>query len=88
MGTLHDRMQADIRIRRYSPCTEKAYLRCSFHFARHFMRSPADMGEEEVRSFLVHLVEVVKVSASVQKIYLDFGHFPARRGCRLTEGRC
>lgn len=70
MGTLHDRMQADIRVRRYSPRTEKEYLRCCFHFARHFMRSPAGMGEAEVRSFLVHLVEVQKVSPSVQKMYV------------------
>ena len=70
MGTLHDRMRADIRIRRYSPCTEKEYLRCCFNFTKHFMRSPADMGEEEVRAFLVHLVEVKKVSASVQKMYV------------------
>ncbi len=34
MGTLHDRMQADIRIRRYSPCTEKAYLRCPLSNSR------------------------------------------------------
>ncbi len=70
MGTLHDRMQADIHIRRYSPCTEKEYLRCCFNFTKHFMRSPAELGEEEVRTFLVHLVEVEKVSASVQKMYV------------------
>jgi site-specific recombinase XerD len=34
------------------------------------MRSPADIGEEEVRTFLVHLVEVKKVSASVRKMYV------------------
>lgn len=70
MGTLHDRMQADIHIRRYSPCTEKEYLRCCFNFTKHFMRSPVELGEEEVRAFLVHLVEVAKVSASVQKMYV------------------
>lgn len=70
MGTLHDRMQADIRIRRYSPRTEKEYLRCCTNFAKHFMRSPADLGEEEARAFLVHLVEDKKVSASVQKMYV------------------
>jgi site-specific recombinase XerD len=63
-------MQADIRIRRYSPRTEKEYLRCCTNFAKHFMRSPAEMGEEEVRTFLVLLVVDKKVSASVQKMYV------------------
>lgn len=70
MGTLRNRMQADLRLRRYSPCTEKGYLRCCFHFAKHFMRPPAELGEEEIRSFLVHLVAVQKVSPSVQKMYV------------------
>lgn len=70
MGTLRDRMQADIHLRRYSPKTEKEYLRCAYNFAKHFMRSPAEMGEEEVRAFLVHLVEEDEVSPSVQKMYV------------------
>jgi integrase/recombinase XerD len=70
MGTLRTCMQADIRIRRYSARTEKEYLRCCFNFAKHFMRCPTTTGEREVRSFLVHLVEVRRVSVSVQKMYV------------------
>jgi site-specific recombinase XerD len=63
-------MQADIHLRRYSPKTEKEYLRCAHKFAKHFMRSPAEMGAEEVRTFLVHLVEQDQVSPSVQKMHV------------------
>jgi hypothetical protein len=34
-------------------------------FARHFGRSPAALGREEVRSYLLHLVQEKKVSWSV-----------------------
>ncbi len=71
MGKLRDRMKADLSLKGYSPHTQRAYLRCAGEFARHFMRSPSDMGEEELRAFLLHLVEEQKVSPAVQGIYLS-----------------
>jgi hypothetical protein len=49
MGRLQDQMKTDLLLRRYSPHTTRAYLRCVRDFAKHFMRSPAEMGETEVR---------------------------------------
>ena len=57
MGQLHDRMEADLKIGGYSPSTQTTYLFYARKFAGHFMRSPADMGAEEVRQFLLYLVE-------------------------------
>jgi hypothetical protein len=56
MGKLHDRMREDLLLKAYSPHTQKAYLRCARNFANHYMRSPEEMGEKEIRSFLLHLV--------------------------------
>ena len=56
MGKLHDRMKGDLILKGYSPHTQSAYLRCARHFAKHYMKSPEEMGETEVRNFLLYLV--------------------------------
>jgi hypothetical protein len=55
MGKLHDQMKEDLLLKAYSPHTIRNYLRCGRHFAPHSMRSPEEMGEQEVRDFLVML---------------------------------
>jgi integrase/recombinase XerD len=57
MGKLRDQMKADLKIGGYSPGTQENYLRHAQKYAAYYMRSPAEMGAEEVRGFLVHLVE-------------------------------
>lgn len=57
MGELRDRMAADMRLAGYSPSTLKIYLCYARLYAKHFMRSPAEMGEAEVRIYLLHLIE-------------------------------
>jgi len=64
-------MKADLSLKRYSPHTQRAYLRCVADFARHFMRSPAQMGEEEIRTFLLYLVEQRRVSPSLHGMYVS-----------------
>ena len=55
MTKLRERMIEDLRVRNYSIHTEQAYVRYVRRFAEHFGRSPAQLGSEEVRAFLVHL---------------------------------
>ena len=55
MGALRDRMAADLRLRNLRPSTQESYLACVRTFAAYHWRSPAEMGETEVRDFLVHL---------------------------------
>ncbi len=59
MGQLRDRMEADLRLAGYSPSTRKI---CLGFFAKHHMRSPAEMGDEEIRQYLLHMVEEKKIS--------------------------
>jgi integrase/recombinase XerD len=69
MGELRDRMEADLRLRRRSENTCVAYLRCVRAFAAYYRRSPAELGEPEVRAFLTHLVEERRVHPSTQGVY-------------------
>ncbi|MGO9020358.1 MAG: site-specific tyrosine recombinase/integron integrase [Syntrophobacteraceae bacterium] len=70
MGKLHDRMREDLVLKGYSHNTQDGYLRCARTFTRHFMRSPEDMGEQEIREFLFHLAKR-KVSPFTQDQYVN-----------------
>ena len=62
MGHVRDRMIEDLRLGGYSDNTALVYLHYAKEFTKHHSRSPAEMGEAEVRSFLLHLLEVRKLS--------------------------
>ncbi len=57
MGMLRDRMEADLKLKGFSPNTQRCYLNCAARFAAHYGRSPVLMGEREIRQFLLHLVK-------------------------------
>ena len=70
MGRLHDRMAEDLRLRKLSPATQRNYLFYARRFAAFFMRSPEELGEAEVRQFLLHQIEVKHLSyAAYRQIY-------------------
>jgi integrase/recombinase XerD len=71
MGKLHDQMQEDLVLKAYSPHTQRAYLRCARHFAGHYMRSPKEMGAQEVRDFLLHLVQDRNASPATVDMYVS-----------------
>ena len=56
MGKLREQMKMDLKLKGYSPKTQAAYLGYMKNFVRYFGRSPAKMGEEEIREYLYHLV--------------------------------
>ena len=62
MGQLRDRMETDLRLAGYSPSTRKIYLGYARLFAKYHMRSPAEMGEDQIRQYLLHMVEEKKIS--------------------------
>ncbi len=70
MGKLYERMREDLILKGYSPHTRSGYLRCALNFAGHFMRSPEEMGEQEIREFLLHLAKR-KVSPFTQDQYVN-----------------
>jgi integrase/recombinase XerD len=64
MTRLRTRMQEDLRIRNYSPKTQRVYIHCVAAFAAHFGRSPDVLGQEEIRAYLIHLRDRRMVSWS------------------------
>lgn len=62
MGLLHDRMESDLKIAGYSPITRKIYLLYARKFVEFFRRSPTELGANDVRKFMVHLIDERKVS--------------------------
>src|ERR1700747_1852585 len=64
---LLDRVRSTMRLNRYSPRTEQAYVDWIKRFIRfHGVRHPQEMGAEEVKAFLSHLATEMKVAASTQ----------------------
>jgi integrase/recombinase XerD len=70
MGQLHDRMAQDLVLRNLSPATARNYLLYARKFAAFFRRSPVELGQAEIRQFLLHCIEVQKLSYdSYRQIY-------------------
>jgi site-specific recombinase XerD len=64
MTKLRQRMEEDMRIRNLAPTTKKRYLDRVAIFANYFNRSPALLGAEQARTFLLYLAQERKLSAS------------------------
>lgn len=62
MGQLRNRMEEDLKLKGLSPSTQRNYLLYCRKFAAHYGRSPAEMGEAEIRRFLMHAMQVEQVS--------------------------
>ena len=55
MTPLRQRMVEDMQVRNLSALTQRAYVEHVSRFARHFGRSPALLGPEEIRAYQVYL---------------------------------
>ena len=65
MISLRQRMLEDLRLRNYSPETEKVYIARVAAFAKHFRKSPDQLGPEQIRVFQLHLINEKKCSWTV-----------------------
>jgi hypothetical protein len=61
MGQLRNRMETDLQLGGYSASTQKIYLSYARLFAKHHMRCPAEMGETEIREYLLYMVQERKI---------------------------
>jgi site-specific recombinase XerD len=57
MTPLRQRLVDDLRLRNYSPRTIEAYVAGVAKFAKHFGRSPDQLGREQLRDFQLYLLE-------------------------------
>jgi len=64
---LLDQLRDQIRLKQYSPRTEKTYINwVREYILHHNKRHPRDMGVDEINQFITHLVTDRKASASTQ----------------------
>jgi len=62
MGHVRDRMDADLKLAGRAESTRIRYINCAKRFVKHFMRPPEEMGEAEVRQFMLYLTEERRLS--------------------------
>lgn len=70
MGQTRDKMVQDLQLRRYAPSTCKNYVDCARAFVAYHGRPAEQMGEREVRQFLLHLVLEKRAGAALQKMHV------------------
>jgi site-specific recombinase XerD len=85
MTPLRQRMIEDLKIRDYSEHTTAAYVSAVYRLAKFFHKSPDKLGREEIRGFLVDLVEQKKVSWPYYKQVLAALRFFYRHVLRHGE---
>jgi integrase/recombinase XerD len=64
MSVLRQRMTEDMQLRNFALNTQISYLQQVSCFARHFGKSPAELGEEQIRTYQVYLTTEKKLSPS------------------------
>lgn len=70
MGKLRDQMLEDLQLRDYARRTCKHYVDCVRAFVAYHRRPPQQMGELEIRQFLMYLVETKKVGPATRKMHV------------------
>jgi integrase/recombinase XerD len=66
--TLRQRMTEDMQVRNLAPLTQTSYVQQVSLFARHFDRSLADLGLEDIRDYQLYLTNQKKLDASSIKV--------------------
>ena len=67
---LFETVRREMRLRNYSHKTAKAYLSCLRSFVKHFQpRHPRDLGEEDIRNYLLHLLGKRRSSGTVNQVF-------------------
>lgn len=62
MTALRQRMLEDMKIRNLALNTQDSYLRQVSQFARHFAKPPDLLGQEEIRSYQIYLIQEKKLT--------------------------
>lgn len=69
MTPLRKRMTEELQLRNLSPVTAAVYLKAVERFANHFHASPDRLGAEQVRQWMLHLINDRKVTASSLQVH-------------------
>ena len=66
--SLRQRMTEDMQVRNLSPRTQSSYVQQVSMFARHFHRSPAVLGPEDIRDYQIYLMNQKRLDPSSVKV--------------------
>ena len=70
MGKLRDQMLVDLQLSGATKSTQKNYLREVENLAKYFNRSPAELGEAELKEYLLHLIKERHLSEGTFRFYV------------------
>ncbi len=70
MEKLTDQMQEDLQLRGITAKTQKIYLREVENFVKYFDKAPENLGEEELREYLLYLLNDRNLSQGTFRFYV------------------
>jgi integrase/recombinase XerD len=71
MAQLRQKMIDEMKLRRFSPRTQQAYVWAVVGLARYYNRPPDRMSTEEIKTYLLHLMEERKLSWSTCNVVVS-----------------
>ena len=81
MTPLRQKLIDEIQLRGFSPHTQDSYVRCVAGLAKFYHRPPDQIGDEELKAYLLHLLRKRKLACSslivaVSGLRFFYGHPP------------
>ena len=70
MGTIREKMTADLDLRGFAATTKKEYLQRAQNFVAYYDRPPTELGEREIREFLLYLVNERETGSATQHMHI------------------
>ena len=70
MGKLRDQMLADLQLRGATTRTQETYLREVSNLAKYFNKSPAELGEDELKEYMLYLMKERHLSNGTYRFYV------------------
>ena len=70
MGKLRDRMFLDLQLSGAKSSTQRTYLREAQNLAKYFHKSPEQLGEDELKAYLLHLMKERHLSEGTLRFYV------------------
>jgi len=69
MGILCDRMIEEMQLRNFAASTQKSYLYTITKLAQYYNRPPDQLGKEQIRSYLLYLLNELRRLAKMTQVY-------------------
>ena len=69
MSTLREQMLAELQLKGLTPKTQKIYLREVSNYAKYFGKSPEELGEKELKEYLLYLLNERKLAKGTYRFY-------------------